>query len=865
MNKEKVFKILIKKSRLNTFSVLLSSSLFISSALIFPIYASASTLPMGNSAGIDQAKQFLETIRTQIKFNLPTQDAAAAQIQSLLEQNLVSALGNIDGLGQKLESASSIINLANSVNKGNFSTIIPQILSQASNLQGLQGITNIGSITNQIQSLSSKIPGLSSSLGTINKDLANLSNVNSVVSNLSTKLNNVTSVAGNMQSALQTGASRTALGSYVSSGLDANGLTADEAARYASYEEYWNGLESAWNETDSALAGAASLGDINSISSNFSNANAAGMDSGQQTVCKPNSANNKAGGNGNGVPTIEQEGPLLDYTGQLVNYTAKIKAINEETCKLVEQLYKKEFELDKKATEDAQKAVAEAKKEFEKQFAEGRKPANDLSTKKSSATTPKELEGEEKEAVRNNQINNLKNTSISKKYQDVLSEELKKQNEIEKDDNAAYAARVAPTFDTDKFFEDTEAIKKDDYFSKLSEALYPKNTLIGQYFIQMAEKQRAEEEAVERARTEYIAGQGIIGVKQCIKEITTEDGKTSCLDWQVTIPAKTYGDLASAYFTDNYKQTSGVKEDSDKANIPAAQQDVQVIATAGGAAGGGGTGGNTTSSNTSGGTSEANTTNPTNNQNFNLEDLLNQIGEGSSEENQGETSSVSIPLPTISFSAEKASPVNGVSVTRISWSADLALSCRAANNWIWYSDKATTTRDILVKQDADRSLDGNVPIYHPAAFSFSATVTGNDRLINIPQAYTLSIVKEGTGFKQTVRYEPNITAELLENDVFNIKINNDLANDPTISILFTDGMTKSELVSQIISVMNNTDQATDAGKIYKGIAKEKSADGNALILTKSVSNVPATADYEIACKNITDKETTKKITIEFFK
>ncbi|HBM46141.1 MAG: hypothetical protein UT05_C0003G0086 [Parcubacteria group bacterium GW2011_GWF2_38_76] len=855
----------------------ISILLFIVAFSIYPtkIFAQ-SILPSGT--GLDQflsgnfnadgAKQFLELIRRQAAdavSNMPI----ISNTQTNFENNLAKYRSFLDQLGGQGKNIGDLLNLAQSISPANVGSQISQIqglVSTITSFKGGGGASDILNVFSQLESLG--VPGFSQANNEITKGISNLGSIDKGITDIAKEVTNISSAASELQSAQQTLQNLKTFGGSSSEAIKkAEGAVADAQKKLndivGSTEQKAGGFFDQVNN----------VADTEAISDEFQTAGLPGEGK-EQSVCDKPSPGVTGGGGGNGVPVIEQPGPLLDLTGKLVDFTSNIRTINKETCKKIEQLWKKEFELDKKVKEKSQETLEKIKKELKEFREKGRKASNDLKAEKSFYPTISEFIKEETEAARNKHLNQLEKTKVNDKVKEVF----KKQNELDKNDSASYLARVSPTIDTEKVVEQAKEQKGATYFDSLKKIADPRNNISGQYLIQLSEKQTMEATAAKNAQDEYVSGQGIIGTKKCIKTIKTDSGEM-CTEWEIITPAKLFGGLQEEAYKDNFKQTANADDISHEAETTTASGEkkkisnlaedyTKDIAESSGAEGSGPGGTEGGGSNYTNNNSTVNTGGDTINEiineggggdgGFDLLDLISQIvNMGDSEEPESSTP-ISIPPPTVSFNTTN----NGMFSTKLNWSANGAVSCRATNDWITYLGFgiATTASEILIQKDEEIETDASYNIEHPSAFSFAVNVTGGNRVIpgQILQPATTTVTKEATGLKQTINYIPNITG-VIDGDIFSIYIN----SDQIITVSYSDGDTQADLVAKIKSAMDSVNPTTEKGKIYSAITK--TINQNTLTLTKTVPNIPASAIYELACKNTADKETTKKVTIEFFK
>lgn len=828
--------------------------------LVAPLFSLAAEMSIVD--GFDKIQEALELMARQNRLNIPD-GPGASQLQSDLEKNLSKSILELKDLKQKLTDAQKFIDLGKQAqgSGSGSSDIFKQMQGLLGNASGLKGLSSTDKILGDYLKLGEMgNNGFKEAAGAVTQGLSGLGDLNTKISSLDGKVSEI----GEMLPELESGI----VGGSGTSGANSIGDLKDQFGKATGQaDELASGLgEDAGNAFDT-----------DKMQEGFDQPGTSKKTQGEESVCDKRPAEVTGEGNGNGVPTIEQEGPLLDLTGKLVEFTSAIKTINQETCYKIEQLYKKEFEYDKKTTEEARKKMDKIKKEVEKQNNEGRKPSNDLSAKESHWPTAEKIVREETQTGANYSVVLYDQSGIEDKIGIPLKEALTKQNENEKTDESAYKARTQPTFDTKSFVENARDKDNTEYFNGLTQIANPKNNAYGQVLIQSAERENLKQQFADRAMDKIISGQGIVGQEECIKTIEAPDGKQNCVEWKIKVPAKLYGDLSSKYFTDNYQQTANVDDISKVGDIESNKEDPQALdgnpEGSGGNSGGipdggsgstGGVGGGIT-----GGSGNIADVFPGGSGEFDWQQFLQWIQGTQTQEEQTEPVEPTAPNITINISnAIETNRTNGVKSTRVSWKTTNATECTASNDWLTYAEDATTTPKIKIARSAKLALTDSVIIDHPLPFSFTVNAYGINQIINSTQTRTLTLSQDGTGVKETVVYEPNL-ANLLEDSLIQISINKQFVSIPAGNEDL-DVISKSDIVNRIKNEMTNV--APGTLKHFELSKIDKTVDGNRLILSRTVNDfspntlyVSASGDYGISCKGAGGTSLNSKTTIDFTK
>lgn len=571
-----------------------------------------------------------------------------------------------------------------------------------------------------------------------------------------------------------------------------------------------------------------------------------------------------------GVPVIEQSGALLGYNKQIAKVTTQTRFISQKTCEMIEEileiqrdLKKKEREDDPRAAQEARQAIAKEKEAFEKRMQTGRTPSENENAERSFYPTLSAYKEEEAKAIRVKVLQNIEESNIPNIIKTPLLQAFEQEVALLNDPNAAYRARVAPTFDPQIL----PSLKGSDYFEGLIALAEPQNNIVGQYLINRSEAQKLEAEHLLNTEKTWSTYQ-IPPEQVCVEEANYKNQK-SCIKKEIVTPAKWVADQGSAFATTKLRMTENTDEYNEEKNS---------------ALGNGGASVTGTTAETSGQSrGEVRLPNPTEIPGEDLSNLCGLIPFGPLKEAcekilesewgdfQGGDDVVSIqpvPLPIIKFINEGATNdlKTGLRKTKISWTSENALYCIAGNNWVSYGkeDEAALTPSIIIENNSDLGSDdnagtmGNFEIIHPAIFRYSIYASGPERPSGtIPQNPTMSLGVTAGNLVQKITYTPNING-LSANDNIFLTLNGNTTNIPANAEDETPN--QRDIVERLRNALDNEIIETKANEFSK---YTKTIEGNSLILERINNEFPVRNDYSVKCYGGDNRETTQNIRVNF--
>ena len=370
------------------------------------------------------------------------------------------------------------------------------------------------------------------------------------------------------------------------------------------------------------------------------------------------------------VPVKEQNGPLLKATKNIDTTTGDIKKLTVEICKHTKTLQRIQQKFEQKEFSDDPSARAQA-----------RTGLVDYAVNTKNEYLDKGYAVDASGAKAPLYVTNLPNhlAQQAKEASQVAAEDIKNSGNNDAEAiNRAIAQDRKPDVEMlkstisketrDKMINDPASMSAGEGWSAFMQTAEPENNFRGSYLLALDLLGQRESAAAGAARDEYIAADGFLPTRECVKK--TEDG-SACIEWGNTVPGsinKTTADNIMAVRQDLYTQAKN-KDEVAKGNEPQVK-DVATFQPSSGSGGWTGSGGKGSGSGGRGGLDLSSIMNLLQGQGGgNISDLLSRLT------NPGSDTTATKPVVSISLTKNSASNAS------LKWSATSGATCKASNDW----------------------------------------------------------------------------------------------------------------------------------------------------------------------------------------
>lgn len=454
-------------------------------------------------------------------------------------------------------------------------------------------------------------------------------------------------------------------------------------------------------------------------------------------------------GIGKGVPVVEQTGPLLTISQES-------RGLSEIACQHLAVIRHIQQYLNPEARKAAQEEIARQASDWEKEEVQGRTTAEGL-TGQSYFVDRQSYVEENTRAARAKTLALVSN-SLSGEFKDDIVRQLTKEAVIENTPGQKLLASL----------QEAPAPVSNDPGEQWLTAINPKNNVYVKYFTAQNIINQEAARAEQNARETLTAGSGVAPSTYCpdgTERIETPVGLI-CDREAVLLPGKIIADKSSAFKTTALRQAENADSiEEDKKSIEALKNEQIKTVSAREIAQGRQIGANEI---------------------FGVVDIVCRLApkigfcdEAAQAQNIFGTINdvaASLPLPAeVAFSVgSEVTSSTGPDTIPLTWQARNASQCVAANDWITFSDRGSSTLNpsVLVAQGTSLGTNGKVDISKPSLFKvlanadgtpqqdqlFTRFVRGNQETIFTPD---VSGLRNGSSFQITINNRTIHTKELL--------------------------------------------------------------------------------------------------------